>query len=61
MFRLILYLIILYIIWKLLEPYVKNLFGSKSEIKGRYDQKKMDINPDDIEDADFKDIDDSKS
>jgi hypothetical protein len=61
MLRLILYLIILYIVWKLLEPYVKKLFGSKSEIKGRHDQKKMDINPDDIEDADFKEIDDSKS
>ncbi|HDP67695.1 MAG TPA: hypothetical protein ENN20_04235 [Candidatus Marinimicrobia bacterium] len=61
MFRLILYLLILYIIWKLVEPYFKKVFDSKSEVRGNQDQKMMDINPDDIEDADFKEIDDSKS
>lgn len=52
---------ILYIIWKLVEPYFKKVFDSKSEVRGNQDQKMMDINPDDIEDADFKEIDDSKS
>lgn len=61
MFRLILYLLIVYIIWKLVEPYFKKVFDSKSEVRGNQDQKMMDINPDDIEDADFKEIDDSKS
>ena len=61
MFRLILYLIILYTIWKLIEPYLKNIFNVNPEVKGDKDQKKIKINPDEIEDADFKDIDESKS
>lgn len=61
MFRLLFYLLILYLIWKLIEPYLKNLFKANPEIKGNHNQKKINIDTDDIEDASFKEIDDKKS
>ena len=61
MFRMLFYLLIFYLIWKLIEPYLKNLFTTNPEIKGNSDQKNIKINPEDIEDASFKEIDDSKS
>lgn len=61
MFRLMIYLLIIYIIWKLVEPHLQNLFSPNPEVKGSKKQKKIDIDPDKIEDASFKEIDDKKS
>lgn len=61
MFRLLFYLVIFYLIWKLIEPLLRNLFNAHPDVKGTGRQKRVDVNHDDIEDAEFKEIDDNKS
>ncbi len=61
MFRMLFYLLIFYLIWKIIEPYLKNLFNANPEVKGNSNQKNINIDPDEIEDASFKEIDDNKS
>jgi len=60
-FRLLLIIIVIYLFWKILEPYIIKIITPKSEIKGTAKSKEININPDNIEDAQFKEIDESKS
>ncbi|RKY61698.1 MAG: hypothetical protein DRP96_02495 [Candidatus Neomarinimicrobiota bacterium] len=60
-FRLLFYFLVIYFIWKLIEPYIKNVSNVKDKVKGNQKQKRVNIDPNDIEDADFKEIDDDKS
>jgi len=59
--RLLLIIIVVYLLWKILEPHIIRIFTPKSEIKGTGKSKEININPDNIEDAQFKEIDESKS
>jgi hypothetical protein len=61
MFKLLIYLLLIYLIWKLLQPTLKRLLNANTDVKGKRAQKKMDINATDIEDAEFRDIDENKS
>ncbi|MCD6204810.1 MAG: hypothetical protein J7L22_04020 [Candidatus Marinimicrobia bacterium] len=45
----------------MIEPYIKNVSNVKDKVKGNQKQKRVNIDPNDIEDADFKEIDDDKS
>jgi len=59
--RLLLVIIVIYLLWKILEPHIIKIFTPKSEIKGTGKSKEININPDNIEDAQFKEINESKS
>ena len=58
MSRFLLILFAAYIIWKIIKPYLKKIPTGKSDVKGKRIQKNLHIDPDKIEDAQFKDIDD---
>lgn len=61
MLRFLLIILVIYLVWKILEPYISKIFIPKSEIKGSGKSQEININPDNIEDAQFKEIDESKS
>ena len=58
MSRFLLILFVAYIIWKIVKPYLKISSTDKFDVKGKRTQKNLHIDPDKIEDAKFKDIDD---
>jgi hypothetical protein len=57
--RLFLFILVIYLVWKILEPQINKIFTPKSEIKGTGKSKEININPDNIEDAQFKEINDT--
>jgi rRNA processing protein Gar1 len=58
MSRFLLILFAAYIIWKIIKPYLKISPTDKFDVKGKRTQKNLHIDPDKIEDAKFKDIED---
>ena len=59
--RFLLFVLLIYLIWKLIRPYIQRLINAHTEVKGKSKPPKMNIKKTDIEDAEFKEIDDSKS
>jgi len=57
-FRFLLILLVGYLIWKIIGPYLRKSLTNQFEVRGKKPRKNLDIDPDKIEDAQFKDIDD---
>jgi len=57
-FRFLLILLVGYLIWKIIGPHLRKSFTNQFEVRGKKPRKNIDIDPDKIEDAQFKDIED---
>lgn len=58
MFRILLIILLIYLLWRLIKPYLPKTIR-KPDIKGKEKNISFHVDEDQIEDAQYKDIDDS--
>jgi hypothetical protein len=58
MFRILLIILLIYLLWQLIKPYIAKIVR-KPDIKGKENNISFHVDEDQIEDAQYKEIDDS--